>query len=173
MEGTGEKAEGRRRLRRGFLWGALGAVALAAIVAARPIAAAVQGGARHGLGGRWGHHRLSPEAMHEHIQVGVKWALRGVDATEDQQKRVRDIVAGAVDDLHRLKDQHQRNREAFVAQLAGADVNREELEAVRKAEMALADDASRRLVQALADVAEVLTPEQRQGLLEHARRLHH
>jgi Spy/CpxP family protein refolding chaperone len=168
-DGT-EKGKGRR-LRRDILYGVVGAGLLGAIFAARPIAAAVQGGAGHGFG-RWGHRHAKPEAMHEHIQVGVKWALREVDATDDQQKRVGEIVSGALDDLHGLRDQHRRNREAFAAQLGAPSVSREELEALRKAEMALADDASRRLVQALGDVAEVLTPEQRQALLEHAERFH-
>jgi Spy/CpxP family protein refolding chaperone len=52
-------------------------------------------------------------------------------------------------------------------------VDRAGLEEIRKAEIALADEASKKLVQALADVSEVLTPEQRQALLEHAQRFRH
>ena len=47
----------RRNVRRGILYGILGAGAEGALLAARPIAAAVQGEGRgwHGLHGRWGH----------------------------------------------------------------------------------------------------------------------
>lgn len=159
-------------MRRGILYGVLGVAALAAAFATRPIAAAARSaGGFHGFGGRWGHHGMRPEAMHEHLQVGVKWALRDVDATADQQARVSSILDAAMSDLHRLKDQHAANRDEFRAQLAGDTVDRDALERIRKAELALAEEASRRLVQAVADAAEVLTPEQRKALAErHARR---
>jgi Spy/CpxP family protein refolding chaperone len=161
-------------MRRSVLFGILGAAGLAALFAARPIAAAAGwGGHGHGFG-RWGHHRMSPEAMHEHLQVGVKWALKDVDATEEQQAKVSAIVGAALTDLHGLKERHLANRDEFRAQLTGASVDRDALERIRKAELGLAEDASRRLVAALADAAEVLTPEQRKALAErhqrHARR---
>jgi Spy/CpxP family protein refolding chaperone len=104
------------------------------------------------------------------MQVATKWVLREIDANELQQEKVSKVLTGAVDDLFRLKEQHQANREAFAAQLGGASIDRAALEEIRKSEMALADDASRRFVQAMADVAEVLTPEQRQQLLDHVHR---
>ena len=80
------------------------------------------------------------------------------------------IVAGAVDDLFRLKQKHQEDHAAFAAQLGAATVDRAALEEIRKSEMALADEASKRVVQALADVSEVLTPEQRQALIARHHR---
>jgi protein CpxP len=145
-------------------------------VAARPIAAAIQGagglgGFRHGWAGHHGFGAMSPEAAKEHLQVAAKWALRDVDASDEQQERVSAIAAGAVDDLFRLRQRHLDNREAFHAQLGGASVDRAALEEIRKSEMELADEASKRLVRAVADMADVLTPEQRQALMEkHARR---
>jgi len=153
-----------------------GVLAVALVgVAARPIAAAIQGAG--GLGGfhhGWGHHgfqAMSPEAAKEHIQVAAKWALRDVDASDEQQEKIGAIAAGAVDDLFRLRQRHLDNRQAFHAQLGGGSVDRAALEEIRKSEMALADEASKRLVRALADMADVLTPEQRQALMEkHGRR---
>lgn len=168
-----EKATPRHRTRRAVLYGILGSSVLAALVAARPIAAAVQeGGWRRLHGGGWGHGARSPEAMREHVQVGVKWALRSVDATEDQQQRVSGILTGALDDALKLKDRHRENREAFATALAGATVDRAALEEARKAELALAEEGSQLLVKTLADAAEVLTPEQRKELLEYAHRFH-
>jgi Spy/CpxP family protein refolding chaperone len=146
-------------------------------VAARPIAAAIQGagglgGFHHGWAGHHGFQAMSPEAAKEHIQVAAKWALRDVDASEQQQERVSAIAADAVDDLFRLRQRHLENREAFHAQLGGASVDRAALEEIRKSEMALADEASKRFVRALADMADVLTPEQRQALMEKLARRH-
>jgi Spy/CpxP family protein refolding chaperone len=160
---------------RTLLYAAVGAGALLTLVAARPITAAIQnsaGGFHHGWRGHWGGGggTMSPEAAKEHLQVAAKWALRDIDANDAQQERVNKVLAGAVDDLFRLKEQHQANRQAFAAQLGGATIDRAALEEIRKSEMALADEASRRFVQALADVAETLTPEQRQQLIEHVHR---
>jgi periplasmic protein CpxP/Spy len=161
-------------LRRGLLYGLLGAGALAAVLAARPILAAMQdgGGFHRPWRAGWGHHAMNPEAAKEHLQIASKWALREIDASPAQQEQVNRILGGAVDDLFRLREKHQGNREAFAAQLGGSSIDRAALEEIRKSEMALADEASRRFVQALADVADVLTPEQRQALLEHVRQHH-
>ena len=147
---------------------------LGTVLAARPIAAAMQGvgGFHRGWGGHRGFHAMTPEAAKDHLQVATKWALRDVDASEEQQERVNAIAAGAVDDLFRLRQRHQENRDSFHAQLGGASIDRAALEEIRKSEMALADEASKRFVRALADMADVLTPEQRQALIERFHRHH-
>jgi periplasmic protein CpxP/Spy len=174
-----EKSEGTRAAkpnrRRAILWASLlGGSALLTLVAARPITAAIQNGAgfHHSWGGRWGGHAMSPEAAKEHLQIASKWLLRDIDASPEQQDRVNAIVAGAVDDLFRLRERHQQNRDAFHRQLGGATIDRAALEEIRKSEMGVADEASKRLVQALADVSDVLTPEQRQALAERIHRHH-
>src|SRR5262249_23201156 len=149
---------------------------LATVAAARPIRAAVQS-AEHWHGhwgghGRFGLDSMSPEAAREHLQVAAKWALRDIDATPEQQEKVNAIVGGAVDDLFALRERHQANRAAFHEELTAAKIDRAALEETRKAEIALADEASRRLVQAVADLSEVLTPEQRQALVEKLHRHH-
>lgn len=157
--------------RRRIVYGLLGGGALAALVSARPIAAAVQGW--RGMGhGHWGMHGRNPEAAREHVQIAVKWALREVDATDEQQQRVGAIVSDAFADLMRLKERHRANHEVLAAALAGPTVDRAKLEEARKSGLALADEATRRLAQAAADAAEVLTPEQRQALLEHVHKHH-
>ena len=166
---------GRRRT---ILYAAIGAGALLTLIAARPITAAIQntagGGFHHSWRGHWGGGAaMSPEAAKEHLQIATKWMLRDIDASAEQQDRVNAIVNGAVDDLFRLRERHQQNRDAFHAQFGGSGaVDRAALEDIRKSEMGLADEASKRLVQALADVSEVLTPEQRQALAERIHRHH-
>jgi protein CpxP len=172
MEGQSEiKPEAPRSpWRRRIVYALLGSGALAGLVAARPIAAAMQGGWRmHGHGG-W--HGGSPEAMRDHVQVALKYALRELDASEDQQQKIGAIAADAIDDLMALKDRHRANHERIVAALAGSNVDRAQLEQARKDGIAMADEASRRLAQAFADAAEVLTPEQRAAALEHVRKHH-
>ena len=64
-------------------------------------------------------------------------------------------------------------REAFLAALTQPSVDRGSLEDLRRAELQLAEGASQRIVTALADIADVLTPEQRAELVKMAQRWRH
>jgi Spy/CpxP family protein refolding chaperone len=163
-----------RSSRRAILYGLVGSLGLASLIAARPITAAVQSGGLRRLWwqGHWGHHGGNPEAMREHVNVALKWALRDVDATAEQQERVQAIVDGALGDLVRLRERHRANHDALKAALGAASIDRSQLEETRKAEMTVIDEATRRIVQAVADAGDVLSPEQREKLLEHVHDHH-
>jgi Spy/CpxP family protein refolding chaperone len=153
-------------------WLAVCAFAVLGLVAAG-VATAAPGWFGHGRHG-FGHHRGGSHGGHdfsaEDIRSAVEWMLREADASDEQVARVSEIATAAANDLRGLRDQHDAQREAFAAALVGAD--RAALETLRGDGIAAADAASQRLVAALADAAEVLTPEQRQQLAEaHAR--HH
>jgi Spy/CpxP family protein refolding chaperone len=114
-----------------------------------------------------GHHGHHFDA--DDVAFVVGWTLREVDASDEQVARVTEIANAAVADLKGLHDAHRARREPFAAALVGAD--RAALEKLRSEELAAVDLASQRIVAALADAADVLTPEQRQRLAEeHARR---
>jgi Spy/CpxP family protein refolding chaperone len=151
----------------------LGASALAALgLGAAGVAAASPGWlghARHGFG----HFRGGPQGPHhfdeEDVRFVVSWTLREVDATDEQVARVTEIATAAHADLRTLHEAHRARRESFAQALVAAD--RVALEKLRSEELAAAESASQRLVTALADAADVLTPEQRQRLADaHARR---
>jgi Spy/CpxP family protein refolding chaperone len=61
-------------------------------------------------------------------------------------------------------------RSSLVTALTGADVDRQSIESLRAARMASLDQASERVLQALADVAEILTPAQRAEIAEKLAR---
>jgi Spy/CpxP family protein refolding chaperone len=151
--------------------GWLGASALAVLgLGAAGVASAGPGWlghARHGFG----HFRGGPHAFDEEdVRFLVGWTLREVDATDAQITRVTEIATATHADLRTLAEAHRARRESFAAALVAVD--RTALEALRREELAAAEGASQRVVSALADAAEVLTPEQRQRLAEaHARHL--
>ena len=128
---------------------------------------------RHFLMHRFAHGGVEPGDARAHVEMGVRWVMGYVDGTPEQTQRVQAIAQAAVDDLLPLREQHKANRDAIHAALSGPTVDREALEQARKAELKLADEASARLARAVADAAEVLSPEQRAQLAEAAARFHH
>jgi Spy/CpxP family protein refolding chaperone len=122
--------------------------------------------------GHWGRHcdvEDQAEAL-EHAQSATRRTLTELDVTEEQQERVVTIVDAAVGDLYDLADRHRANRDAFVTAMSRADVDRTELEQIRTAEMQLADSGSSRMLAAMAEIAEILTREQRSQLIDQIGR---
>jgi protein CpxP len=89
-----------------------------------------------------------------------------IDATAEQQEKLRAVVKSAVKDLLPMRDQAQAARLRGRELLVRPDLDRAAIEAFRTEHMALADAFGRRLAQALADAAEILTVEQRRKIAD-------
>jgi periplasmic protein CpxP/Spy len=147
-------------------------VVLGSLIAACIVLAGGSLAYAHGMGGGWHHGGMDPQEMVEHLQVHVSHVLDEVDATADQKARVKDIVAAATKDLEALHGQQGNVPKELHEILTAPTIDREKLETVRAAHMQALDTASKRCATALADVAEVLTPEQRQQLGEKMAKRH-
>ena len=172
----GTQAGGTPLWRRRSFWLGGGVLAgLAALVAVAPRAWAL-----HGLSGHGGHGRhgfgaqilKDPEAAKRHAGMAVEWALRGVDATDEQMQQAKRIAERLVDELGPVAAKHREHRETIARELAKPEIDREALERLRRQELTLADQASKLAVDSFADLGEVLTPQQRQELVSFAHRLH-
>lgn len=128
------------------------------------------GGGWH-RGGFMGVH-LDPAKLDKHLDRILKHLYVEVDATEVQKLQLAPIVKGAARDLLPMRDRMREAREQAVALLSQPTIDRGALETLRANQLQLAEQASRRLTQALADVADVLTPEQRKQLAERVARWH-
>ena len=109
-------------------------------------------------------HAMGPGGMHAMMGKHIDEMLAKLDATPDQSARIHAILkdamsaigpvherlAGVHGDLHRL--------------LTAPTVDRTALEQLRTARMADIDQATKVMVGAMADAAEVLTPAQREKL---------
>jgi len=87
-----------------------------------------------------------------------------IDATTEQQDKLRGIVRGAVKDLLPVRDKVLAARTSARELLTQQTIDRAAIEKLRADQIAIHDAASKRLVQAVADAAEVLTPDQRRKL---------
>jgi Spy/CpxP family protein refolding chaperone len=157
--------------RRRFFAGLLAGTALGGMLATGVSAFSHDG---PGWGGRcMGRPVSSPEAQRERLEFATDWVLNKTNAADQQKQQVKAVVQSALQDLAPIREQHRQHREAFTTALTQPTVDRATLEQLRKSELELAEAASTRIVRALADVADVLTPEQRTQLMklvEHLRR---
>ena len=115
---------------------------------------------------------LDPAMVDERLDRMLKHLYVEIEATEEQKGRLAPIVKEAVKELLPLHEKLHGARKQAIELLAAERVDRDAIERLRAGQIALAEQASKRVTRALADVAEVLTPAQRKGLAEHAARHH-
>jgi periplasmic protein CpxP/Spy len=157
--------------RRRFLTGVVTGGLLASLLAG---GASMYVYAHPGRGGWFGADRgaVDPMIVGERAAFATDWILHRIEASEEQRQQVQALVQTALQDLLPMRDQHHQYRQALHAALTQPTINRDTLGEIRRAELDLAEAASSRLVAAIADAAEVLTPEQRAKLAELAARWH-
>ena len=169
-ESTASSNGGTKRRSR-WLWGGLAIVAGSLLIGATTYAASAHS-AHFGPFGMM-HGDFTPEDASRHVRKVVSWVLEDVDATAEQKTKVNDIFQNALTDLLPLHEQAHSAHERIAQFMSQAPVDRAGLEKVRATEVALLDTASKRLTQAIEDAADVLTPEQRQKLMQMHHRHHH
>lgn len=144
---------------------------LAVVAIAVAAAGASFAGAAPGLHhpGHAGPMAMDPAAMDAHIDKMV--AQLAGDATPDQQARVAAIAKKAMADLRPAHEQRRQMHVRAHALLMAPVVDRATLEQLRAGHVQQVDAGSRRIVEAVADAADVLTPEQRLRFAGHLRQL--
>lgn len=154
----------RRWLRRAAVAGVL------VVVAGAGLATLAHGHGRWHRGGGLMGGPVDPARLDEHVDRMLKHVAVEVDATEAQKQALAPIAKAAARDLLPLRERFRDGRRQAIALLSAPTVDRAAIETLRATQLALADEASRRIAQALADAADVLTPEQRMKLAERAAR---
>ena len=149
------------RRRRGLIIAASVIGAIAVIVGVKATVFA-HGPWQHG----WGRGPMSAEEIADRVETGVKYVLSDVDATADQKAKVTAILQATAKDVASLRDRHFADARQIRELLSAPSIDRAGLEHVRTEELSLADHASQRILEGIADSAEVLTPEQRVKLAD-------
>jgi protein CpxP len=158
--------ESRPRRRRSlFIGGAV--LGLLALLIGAGYVVARSDGWRHG----WGGH-MSSEPLAARVEHGVKHLLADSDATAEQKEQVAAILQAAAADVQALHDQHVDAHKQIHEILSAESIDRVRLENLRADQMGLADQASKRIIEGVADAAEVLTVQQRTQLLQSMEKHH-
>lgn len=148
-----------------------------AFVAGAALAGGIVAAASTGMGACGLHHGMmggphSSADISAHVDHVLKHLYVEIDATDAQKAQITPMVQQAVSDLLPMHAQLQAAHTQALQALTGTTVDRTALEAARVAHLQLADQASKRLTQLLADVDDVLTPAQRTALAAHLKQMH-
>jgi len=119
-------------------------------------------GWRGGFGGFGGP--LTPAQIDDRIDRVTKHVAIELDASSDQQMRIAGIFKAAVADLRPLREKWQADRTQAIAVLTAPNIDRAAIERVRAEQIEIAETASKRIAQALADASEILNPDQRRRI---------
>jgi protein CpxP len=123
----------------------------------------------------WHHGMMSGHSAADvsaHVDKMLKHLYVEIDATDAQKAQISPLVKQAVNDLLPLHAQLQAAHTQALQGLTMSPVDRSALEAARVTHLQLADQASKRLVQLIADVSDVLTPAQRDAFAAHFKQMH-
>jgi Spy/CpxP family protein refolding chaperone len=126
----------------------------------------------HGRGR--GRGPMDPAALEERLERMLKHMYVEIDATDAQKQKLDPIVKQAAQELQPLRAKVREARLEGMKLFSAESIDRGAIERFRAQQIAATDAASRRFTQAVTDVAEVLTPDQRKTLAarfaRHTRR---
>jgi len=123
-----------------------------------------------------GRGPLDPAEFDHRIERMLKHLYVEIEASDAQKARLAPIVKKAAVDLLPMRERMRTARRQAIELLSAETIDRGAIERLRVEQLQFAEVGSKRLSDAIADVAEVLTPEQRTRLAErlkhHRRRWH-
>jgi periplasmic protein CpxP/Spy len=118
------------------------------------------------MGGGFMGGPLTPAQIDDRIDRMTKHIAIELDASTDQQAKIASIAKAAVSDLRPLREKALAARGQAITLLTAPTVDRTAIERLRADQIALAETASKRIAQAVADASEVLSPEQRRKVAD-------
>jgi len=123
----------------------------------------------------WGSHRgdrfanMSDEEIEKKVTRMVKHVAIEIDATDEQQTKIATLISAVAKDMRPVRKTMKAAGKEIHELLLKDAIDRNALEKLRAERLAEVDLMSKNVTNALADVAEILTPEQRKLLDERIK----
>jgi Spy/CpxP family protein refolding chaperone len=134
--------------------GLIAIAATLAVIAGGALAFAHSGG---------GHHGMMAGNSQEHLEH-VQAMLTKIGASDAQKQQIEGILKPAFEDMKVAHESHSAAFKQFHEAIMAPSIDRARLESLRAEQIKSLDEASKRLVTAISDAAEVLSPDQRAAL---------
>lgn len=125
---------------------------------------------RHGAQGDHRGRGGDPARFERRMEQRISRMVTQVGGTAEQRDRIVAIMKAAAADQAKLREEGRGLRGQQMTLLKAPTIDRAALEQQRARRLSLFDAMSRRMTTAMADAAEVLTPEQRVKFAELAER---
>jgi Spy/CpxP family protein refolding chaperone len=113
----------------------------------------------------WGRHKF----MRGYMEYRLDQMLTDAGASDDQKAKVKAIVTTTFDDVRPDREARQAMRDEIIKLIEAPTIDRNAIEALRAKQMAEFEGRSKAIAKAVADAAEILTPDQRKKLAEEMR----
>ena len=124
-------------------------------------------GGWHGRGFMMG--QIDPAQIEDRADRMVRHLAIEVDATTEQQERLRAVAKSAVKDLLPMREKAQAARQRGRELLTQTTIDRAAIEVFRAEQVAQLDAISKRVAQAVTDAATILSVEQRRKIEDRLR----
>jgi Spy/CpxP family protein refolding chaperone len=98
--------------------------------------------------------------------------LTKAGASDAQKVQIQAILTPALDDMEATHAAHSAALKQFHEAILAPSIDRAQLESLRATQVKSLDEASKRIVAAISDAAEALTPEQRAALTREISKHH-
>jgi len=112
------------------------------------------------------------EDIKSHAEHFIGRALDRLDATDEQSAAIQTIVAATINDLYDVRGDRELDHKELRDLVLADSIDRAAIEQFRQSHMARADEMSQIVAAGLADIMNILTPEQRRELEAHFDRHH-
>jgi Spy/CpxP family protein refolding chaperone len=118
-----------------------------------------------------GHGHMASHSTADHMDH-MQAMLTRIGASDSQKAQIKGLLAPAFEEMKAAHEAHSAAFKQFHDEITSPSIDRARIEALRVSQLKSLDEASKRLVTAISDAAEVLSPDQRAALAKEIDKHH-